>query len=78
LPCGSPPNVAVLPVPVIVMLAGRHVSVHVPDDGNPLSATEPDGDEQEGCVMVTINGVARISIGAAVPLPAALWHPLTV
>lgn len=63
VPGESPLKAAVVMLPVIV-LPFDAVTVHVPDDGSPLSATEPVGVEQVGCVMVPSTGAVGV-VGAA-------------
>ena len=45
-------------MPVVVTAPGLRVNVHVPDDGNPLSATEPVVTAHVGCVIVPTVGAA--------------------
>ena len=45
-----------VPVPVLVPPPGFRVTVHVPEDGNPVSKTLPVDVAQVGCVMVPITG----------------------
>jgi hypothetical protein len=63
VPGESPLNDPVVPLPVIV-LPDDEVTVHVPLDGSPLSATKPVGAEQVGCVMVPSTGAVGV-VGAA-------------
>lgn len=49
-----------VPVPVDVTPPGVAVTVQVPDEGNPLNATEPVGVEQEGCVIVPTIGAVGV------------------
>lgn len=53
--------VTVVPLPVVVTLPGLRVNVHVPDDGNPLSATDPVATVQVGWVMVPAIGAEGIA-----------------
>ena len=55
---------------MIVVNPTDSVTVHVPDDGNPLKATLPVDNKQVGCVMVpTIGavGVAGCAVMTAFP-----------
>lgn len=63
VPGESPLKVAVVMLPVIV-LPFDAVTVQVPVLGNPLSATEPVGVEQVGCVMAPRTGAVGV-VGAA-------------
>ena len=76
VPAARPLTVVDEVLPVVVIPPGLRVSVQVPD-GNPLSTTEPVATEQVGCVMLTA-GAEGLVLGALVPLPALLVHPLTV
>ena len=47
-----------VPVPDVITAPGLRVSVHVPDEGNPLSATDPVVAAHVGCVIVPTVGAA--------------------
>lgn len=53
--------VAVVPVPGVVIPPGLRVTVQVPLDGSPLSATLPVETAQVGCVMVPITGAVGVA-----------------
>ena len=46
-----------MPLPVVVAPPGLAVTVHVPDDGNPLRATLPVGTPHMGWVMAPTEGI---------------------
>jgi hypothetical protein len=80
-PAGRLPTVVVAPVPVDVVVVDPfdRVNIHVPEDGNPLNATEPVGTAQVGWVIVPtagagMDGTALITTLADKPdeHPAAL------
>jgi hypothetical protein len=48
------------PLPVEVVPPGDLVSVHVPDEGKPLSTTLPVASAQEGWVIVPTTGAAGV------------------
>ena len=50
-----------MPVPVVVTAPGLRVNVHVPDAGNPLSATDPVATAQVGWVIVPTVGAAGVA-----------------
>lgn len=51
-----PSTVNVVPDPLVVMLPGKRVSVHVPSAGSPVITTLPEGKSQVGCVMLPGTG----------------------
>ena len=56
----NPVKFPVVPEPVIVAPPGEAVTVHVPDAGSPLKATDPVGTLQVGCVIVPITGAVGV------------------
>ena len=62
MPCAKPEIVAVVPVPVVVILPGLRVNVHVPLDGKPLRVTLPVDILQVGWVVVDTEGAAMIVV----------------
>ena len=56
VPVANPLMIAVVPGPVVVVPPGVLVNVQVPDDGKPLSATDPVAVAQVGCVIVPTTG----------------------
>jgi hypothetical protein len=67
--------VTLVPVPV-VLPPGVRVNVHVPDEGNPLSATDPVATEQVGCVIVPTIGAVTEGCGFMTTLAdVAEVHP---
>ena len=50
-----------VPVPVLVMLPGDLVSVHVPDEGKPFNTTLPVAKAQVGWVMVPTVGATGVT-----------------
>lgn len=56
--------VVLVPVPVVVILPGVLVRVHVPVEGKPLNATLPVDKLQEGCVIVPTWGAVGIAFTA--------------
>jgi hypothetical protein len=56
VPAARSRTVVLMPVPVVVIPPGFLVKVHVPDDGNPLSATLPVATEHDGWVIVPTTG----------------------
>ena len=56
VPAGMFIIVMEVPVPVLVTPPGVLVTVHVPDDGNPVSTTLPVDVAHVGCVMVPVTG----------------------
>jgi hypothetical protein len=47
-----------MPLPVVVTLPGLLINVHDPDEGNPLSTTDPVATVHVGWVMVPAVGAA--------------------
>ena len=64
MPCAKPEIVAVVPVPVVVILPGLRVNVHVPLDGKPFTVTLPVETLQVGCIVVLTEGAVG-ALGAA-------------
>jgi hypothetical protein len=60
VPEASPVIVLVVPVPVTATAPGLLVNVHVPEDGNPLNATDPVGAAQVGWVIAPTTGAAMV------------------
>jgi hypothetical protein len=56
VPAPRPLIVVLVPVPVVITFPGDRVSVHVPDDGNPLRTTLPVATEHVGWVTVPTEG----------------------
>ena len=54
------------------------VNVHVPDDGNPLSATEPVVTAQVGCVIVPTVGTVGGVLFTVTVTEAVLLQPVAV
>ena len=71
-PADRPEIVPVVPVLVNVP-DGLPLTVHVPEEGKPLSATEPVGVAQVGCVTVPRIGVDGVP-GAASRTAGAAWE----
>jgi hypothetical protein len=68
----SPVTVILVPVPVVVMLPGFLVRVHVPEEGRPLRATLPVATSQAGWVLVPTTGAAGAEgIALITTLPVA-------
>ena len=61
MPGALPEIVILVPVPVLVTPSGLRVSVQVPVDGKPLTATLPAGIKHVGLVIVPITGVEGIA-----------------
>jgi hypothetical protein len=61
VPGANPANVAVVPVPVVVVPPGVAVTVHDPVAGNPLSATLPVATAHVGCVAVPTIGAVGVT-----------------
>ena len=64
VPAVNPLKFAVVLEPVIVAPPGEAVTVHVPDEGSPLKATDPVGTLQVGCVIVPMTGAVGV-VGCA-------------
>jgi len=60
VPGVSPVISAVVPVPVVVIVPGYRVRVHVPVEGRPRSATLPVDAVQVGGVIVPTDGGAGV------------------
>lgn len=54
-------NVRETPVPVMVLLPGVRVRVHVPVEGSPLSATLPVESAHVGWVIIPVTGAVGVS-----------------
>ena len=52
---------AFVPVPVVVAPPGLRVSIHVPEAGSPLRATDPVDTAQVGCVIVPTTGAVGVA-----------------
>ena len=50
-----------MPVPVVVAPPGLAVTVHVPEDGNPLRATLPVGTPHMGWVIAPTTGAVGVT-----------------
>ena len=60
VPAGIPETVVLVPVPVVVTAPGERVSVHVPEEGKPLSTTLPVATSHVGWVMVPTEGAEGV------------------
>ena len=61
VPAGILVTVVLIPDPVVIVPPGFLVSVQLPVDGSPLSATLPVDNAQVGCVMVPITGAVGVT-----------------
>lgn len=61
VPAAIPEIVAVVPLPVEVTDPGIRVTVHVPEEGNPVSGTLPVATEHVGCVAVPVTGAEGVT-----------------
>lgn len=73
-PAASPLTVVLVPVPLVVILPGIRVRVHVPDEGRLFRTTLPVGFVQERCVIVPIDGVAGVAYTERVYTEVAARH----
>jgi hypothetical protein len=65
--------VVLVPVPVVVILPGVLVRVHVPEEGKPFNTTLPVATLQEGCVIMPTTG----AVGIAFTVKTADCVPVT-
>jgi len=56
-----PEIVVVDPLPVDVTLPGDLVTVHVPDEGNPVKGTLPVATEHVGCTAIPVIGAEGVT-----------------
>ena len=61
VPGNKSETVVLIPVPCVSIAPGFLISVHVPDEGNPLNMTLPVDIEQSGCVLVPITGAPGLA-----------------
>ena len=61
VPEGRAEIIVLIPVPVVVMLPGLRVNVHVPDDGSPINWTLPVAAEQVVGVIVPTTGADGVT-----------------
>jgi len=66
VPEGIEVIVVVDPVPVFVVPPGVRVTVHCPEEGNPLSKTLPVDTAHVGWVMVPITGASGVEGGETI------------
>ena len=62
VPGVSPETVVLVPVPLVIILSGLRVNIHVPVDGNPLRFTLPVANKHVGWVLVPTVGAAGTAL----------------
>ena len=74
VPAGMPVTVVLAPVPIVVIVPGVLVNVHVPVAGKLLKATLPVAVAQVGCVMVPTVGAEGTEFTVTVAVPVIVFE----